>query len=415
MTGPMKKKKQDMKVTGQINDKIGTIDYDDPDVLAEALSAQDFYMPKVVKTMPNGATLMDVYRSKQEDTWSKILKSQLADENRRKVAEKIAAVAANEKYGIQLRDQLADNEVRRHAFDNTDEKLAALVEETSKKADDVQKARKVDAIERHKQFIRNALEDIETKRLRKERELAHETEAAVMTNNRVKALIAEDKRKAEQRKGKEAQRLADLWTENQRELKRKADIKLADGQENLKIFKEGERRMKAEDDRRSAALAAKMNKSSDGPAHRMHAQVTELFLQDQDAFHTKNMKAVNALNKQLQSTEEFALARKNAKGLNLESEMQALEKKKAKEEKEEYDRMRKIQEYNANKRKQMEQEDVDKDQKKRDAAMRYQRELDQQLTATRQRSIDSMRKTMSTEEVRMNSNMLRTLGVTVES
>ena len=172
--------------------------------------------------------------------------------------------------------------------------------------------------------------------------------------------------------------------------------------------------MKAEDDRRSAALAAKMKKSSDGPAHRMHAQVTELFLQDQDAFHTKNMKAVNALNKQLQSTEEFALAKKECQGLNLESEMQALEKK-AKEEKEEYDRMRKIQEYNANKRKQMEQEDMDKEQKKRDAAMRYQRELDQQLMATRQRSIDSMRKTMSTEEVRMNSDMLRTLKVTVES
>lgn len=415
LTGPMKKKKQDMKVTSQINNKIGTLDYNDPDVLAEALSVQDFYMPKVTKKLPNGATLMDVYRSKQEDTWSKILKSQLADENRRKVQEKIAAIEANERYGIQLRDQLADNEMRRSAHDNTDEKLLALVEQTSKKADDVQKARKADAIERHKQFIRNALEDIELKRLRKEKELAHETEAAVMTNNRVKALIAEDKRKVEERKAKEAKRLEDLWEENQRELKRKADIKFADGQENLRIFREGERRMKAEDDRREAALTAKMQKSSEGPAHRMHAQVTELFLQNQDDFHARNMKAVNCLNRQLQSTEEFALARKNAKGLNLEAEMQAREKKKAKEEKEEYDRMRKIQEYNANKRKQFEREDEEKAQKKRDAALRYQRELDQQLMATRQRSIDGMRKTMSTEEVRMNSEMLRTLGVKVES
>lgn len=415
LTGPMKKKKQDMKVTGQIHDKIGTLDYDDPDVLAEALSAEDFYMPKVTKKLPNGATLMDVYRSKQEDTWAKILKSQLADENRRKVQEKIAAVELNEKYGIQLRDQLRDNDIRRSAFDDTDDKLAALVEATSKKADDVQKARKVDAIERHKQFIRNALEDIELKRVRKEKELAHETEAAVMTNNRVKALIAEDKRKVNERKGREAQRLADLWTENQRELKRKADIKLADGQENLRIFREGERRMKAEDDRRAADLASKLNKSSDGPAHRMHDQVTKLFLKGQDEFELKNMKAVNCLNKQLQSTEEFALARKNAKGLNLEAEMEAREKKKAKEEKEEYERMRKIQEYNANKRKQMEREDTEKAQKKRDAALRYQRELDQQLNQTRQRSFDSMRKTMSEQEARMNSGMLRQLGVTVET
>ena len=173
--------------------------------------------------------------------------------------------------------------------------------------------------------------------------------------------------------------------------------------------------MKAEDDKRAANLASKLNKSSDGPAHRMHDQVTKLFLKGQDEFELKNMKAINCLNKQLQSTEEFALARKNAKGLNLEAEMEAREKKKAKEEKEEYERMRKIQEYNANKRKQMEREDAEKAQKKRDAALRYQRELDQQLNETRQRSFDSMRKTMSEQEARMNSGMLRQLGVTVET
>jgi hypothetical protein len=411
LTLPMQKLKQSMKVTSSVQDKIGTVDYDDDDALAEALSVQDFYMPKVTKMMPNGATLMDVYRSKQEDTWSKILKSQLADENRQKAQDKIKAMQANERYGIQLRDQLADNMRRTGLADGDNEKLAALVEQTSKKADDVQKARKVDAINRHKQFIRNALEDIETKRLRKEREMRFETEAAVMTNNRVKALIAEDKKKIEAKKAVEAQRLADLWAENQRELKRKEDIKFADGQENLRIFKVGEDRMRAEDERRAANLAEKMMKTSEGGAHKMHAAVTQLFLRQQDAFHEKNMKAVNALNKQLQSTEEFALARKNAKGLNLEAEMAALAKKKEKEETEEYNRMRKIQEYNANKRKQFEREDEQKAQAKRDAAMRYQRELDAQLGATRQRSIESMQKTMSSQEALMNSGMLKKLGV----
>ena len=71
LTLPMQKVKQSMKVTSSVQDKIGTVDYDDDAVLAEALSVQDFYMPKVTKMMPNGATLMDVYRSKREDTWSK--------------------------------------------------------------------------------------------------------------------------------------------------------------------------------------------------------------------------------------------------------------------------------------------------------------------------------------------------------
>ena len=122
-------------------------------------------MPKVTKKLPNGATLMDVYRSKQNDTWAMILKSQLADENRRKVQEELDSIEADKRYGIQLREQLADNEIRRSAYDDSDDKLAALVEETSKKADDVQKARKAAAVERHKLFIRNALEDIETKRI----------------------------------------------------------------------------------------------------------------------------------------------------------------------------------------------------------------------------------------------------------
>lgn len=414
LTGPMQKKKQLMSVSDGINKRLGKLDYTDPDVLEEALAVQDFYMPKVTKKLPNGATLMDVYRSKQNDTWAMILKSQLADENRKKVQEKIESIEADKRYGLLLRDQLADNEMRRTAHEGSDEKLAALVEETSKKADDVQKARKVAAVERHKQFIRNALEDIETKRIRHENELNKEIEAAVKTNNRVKALIAEDKVKAEKRKVKEAARLAALWDENQAELKRKADIKYKDGQENLAIFKEGERRMKAEDDRRKADLESKMKMSLEGPAHRMHAQVTQAFEQQQLDWTRRNMKAVNCLNKQLQQTEEFALARKTGRGLNLEAEMQARQKKKEKEDKEEWDRMRKIQEYNAKKKKAMDKEDEEKLAAKRAAAMRYQRELDEQLGKNRQRSMDSMRKTMSANEVKMNMEMIRKLGVTVD-
>ena len=414
LTGPMKMKKQLMKVSDGIHKKIGKLDYTNPEVLKEALAVEDFYMPKVTKKLPNGATLMDVYRSKQNDTWAMILKSQLADENRRKVQEKLDSIEADKRYGIQLREQLADNEQRRNAHDNSDEKLAALVEETSKKADDVQKARKAAAVERHKLFIRNALEDIETKRIKREAELNKEIEAAVKTNNRVKALIEEDKLKIEARKQAEGKRLEALWNENQAELKRKADLKYAEGQENLKIFREGERRMKAEDDRRKADLESKMRMSLEGPAHKMHDEVTKAFQAQQNEWTERNMKAVNCLNKQLQSTEEFALARKNAKGLDLETEMQARQLKKDKEEREEYERMRKIQEYNLKKQKQMEKEDEEKLAAKRAAALRYQRELDQQLAMTRQRSMDSMRKTMSSNEVKMNNDMLRKLGVTVE-
>ena len=47
LTGPMKMKKQLMKVSDGIHKKIGKLDYTNPTVLEEALSVQDFYMPKV--------------------------------------------------------------------------------------------------------------------------------------------------------------------------------------------------------------------------------------------------------------------------------------------------------------------------------------------------------------------------------
>ena len=71
---------------------------------------------------------MDVYRSKQNDTWAMILKSQLADENRKKLAEIEKHEA--DKSGIQLKEQLADNEIRRSAM--IYRRIGGFGEETSK-------------------------------------------------------------------------------------------------------------------------------------------------------------------------------------------------------------------------------------------------------------------------------------------
>ena len=38
------------------------------------------FLPKVRKVRPDGATLTDVYRSKKEDIWGKILHQQIVEE-----------------------------------------------------------------------------------------------------------------------------------------------------------------------------------------------------------------------------------------------------------------------------------------------------------------------------------------------
>ena len=41
---------------------------------------ENYFMPKVRLQRPDGASLIDVYNSKRNDTWSKILKAQLREE-----------------------------------------------------------------------------------------------------------------------------------------------------------------------------------------------------------------------------------------------------------------------------------------------------------------------------------------------
>jgi hypothetical protein len=57
------------------------------EALSKSTSSQiDFgenrFLPKVKKVRPDGATLTDVYRSKKEDIWGKILHQQILEEVR---------------------------------------------------------------------------------------------------------------------------------------------------------------------------------------------------------------------------------------------------------------------------------------------------------------------------------------------
>jgi hypothetical protein len=61
----------------------------DPEGLFAELSRENYYLPKVTITRPDGATLMDIYRSKQADTWARILKAQIKEEEELKVTGKV--------------------------------------------------------------------------------------------------------------------------------------------------------------------------------------------------------------------------------------------------------------------------------------------------------------------------------------
>jgi len=411
MTESLALQKQQLIVADNLKKKQGNVDYMDPDFDYEAMQKEDYYMPKVVITRPDGATLMDIYNSKRADTWSLILKTQLKEEEMQKVVDKRKKEEKNETYGRLLKEQLASNLLRDNGSDAENARLAAIVEATSKAKDDEQKKRKTDAIQRQKQFITHALEDIETKRVARESFLTNELEAAMKTNNKVKAAIAQDVLKKQKKKDIEAARLASLWDENQKELARKAELKRIDGEENLRIFRIGEERANAAAAKKKADLLSKLKASSDGPAHAITAKAKKLFRKQENEFYSTNEARDFMLNKQLMASETF----NNSRGANIGATLlsawdKALAIKEAKA-KEDAERNEKILEYQRKQKIKNDKEDEEKRDAKRQAGLKYKHELDAQLTISRMRSQDALRKTMSDKERLYNSRLLMETGM----
>ena len=411
MTQQLALQKQQLKVASELKRKTGKVDYMDPDFDHEAMQREDYYMPKVTITRPDGATLMDIYRSKQADTWSLVLKSQLKEEEKEKVVKRQQKEEGNERYGRLLKEQLANNLLRDNGGADEDSRLAAIVEATSKAKDDEQQQRKADAVTRQKQFITHALEDIETKKIKREKELSIELEAAMKTNNKVKAAIANDVMKKYSKKDVEAARLASLWAENQAELARKAEIKRLEGEQNLRIFRLGEEKNRKDDARRDASLAEKMAASSDGRAHRITAEAKRRFAERENDFFRLNEGRDNMLNKQLMASEKINNSRGKGIGKTLLAAWDKSMAFKKKEDDAEAQRLRNILEYQKKQKERFDKEDAEKRDATRMNRLKYQRELDFQLNIARTRSQDALTKTMSDRERLYNSAMLMKTGM----
>lgn len=414
----------------------------DPEALLEELSRENYYLPKVTITRPDGATLMDIYRSKQADTWSRILKAQIREEEDGKVSAKKQHEDKNAEFGKKVRADLASIAVRKGAMDNSDDKLALIQEESSKRADDVQKKRREDATTRQKLFIGYALQDIEVKAAKRRAELEREIEASTMSINRVKAEIALDEKRKADKKALEADRLEKLFRENQVNLKRKEALRLKQFEEDRRVFLEAEVAAQREDERRAADLAKKTKQATDGPAHRVAQAVLDEHLGKEKIMFETLLNAGNLLNKQLMGSEECkrtrilpfvahlephatylypnltylyllivtAARQRNAgKGLTTEWDKNMAEKARAAAAEEEH--TRKVMEYNAKKLKEMAAQDEEAREKKKQAALTYQRELDRQLSIVRTRQIQALTRTMSEEEEKYNTALLKKYNV----
>lgn len=372
----------------------------------EEESDSDYFIPKVCILRADGASLSDIYRSKQQDTWGKIVKAQYKEEQYMNTLKKKQKEYDNDRFGTLLKQQINENNNRIKAETTQNNVFAKLEDERAKRTEDLQKKRTQDAINRHKQFIANALEDMETKRKQKEQEMIKDMMENTRMINKDNQSVVQEHEKKKRMMEYNRQYQERLYQENLDAIARKERQKREYAEEIKRIDQENERQFQREQQRRQQEFNNKMAKSTEGPAHHIVNQITEQKRQKELAYEQYLISKENGLSSQLLLSETKAKQRaeSNAHGLSDEWERNKIIKEKKKKDDEE--RNRKILQTMKEMLDRQEREDIEKRVRKRKENLKYQQDLDQQLAEVRQRSVNSLQKTMSEAERQYNAALI---------
>jgi hypothetical protein len=367
------------------------------------------FIPKRPIRRPDGASLSEVYASKKQDLWGAIIKQQYLESEREKVEKREKKDQLNDAYGKALTKQLRDNEKLLAMDDGSSDKLMREVEELSNKNHNEQLRRTQAAKDRHKQFIEHALEDIETKRVKRLKDLDDEMFGSAMLIEKTKFLIQLDEEKKEAMKEKAKVENERLFAENLASIKKRQASKQADWDEVEKITRESNEAAVREDERRARELAHLVGRAADGPAHAVTRAITKQHEQNKQATEKHFLSITDSLSKQLKGSEDRDKDRREQlRGSGTISKswddmvhrLQA-ERNAERERGMEYGAAatRLDKEHWAN-------EKVKK-QKRLQAAAEYQKALDGQLSLLRNKSLTALKETMNQGERGMNMSLIR--------
>jgi hypothetical protein len=366
-----------------------------------------YFIPKTKLMRPDGASLSDVYESKRNDAWAAILKASVRENAQAEKDGIRSKYESDQAFGRQLRAQVASNGERRDVDKELGEQYARIVEETSRKNDEIQQKRKADAVARHKQFINNAIVDMEIKRRQNEAFLRSEIEASTL-------MICAAKKKAEEEEEKKAEMKRRMkadqerrYQENLEALKRKEQERQKLLDEEKKLAREAEERAQREIERREADLHAKMVRTTEGPVHAINRDIMAVTKQRTEEFYRRNESVPNSLNLQLQQSEDGANKRATADSKYLCKDWDANMRHKKAEKLAEQKWIEKVGED----MKKIIQKNVEQDlankQKHKQACLKYQHDLDDQLGDLRQRSLKQLTETMSERERAINRQLIQ--------
>lgn len=366
-----------------------------------------YFIPKTKLMRPDGASLSDLYESKKNDSWAAIVKASVKENTMTEKEEIKARHNKDLKFGQALRAQVYANSQRNDGEKDLNEYYARVVEESSRKNDEIMQKRKADAVKRHKQFIDNAITDMEIKRKQQEDFLRSEIEASTL-------MICAAKQKAEEEEAKKNELKAIMkldqerrYQENIESLKRKEILRQKLIEEDKRLARQAEERAQREVERRAADLAAKLVRTTEGPVHAINRDILAVTKAREEQFYKHNESVPNSLNLQLQQSEDGAYKRATADSKYLCKDWDANMRHKAQQKAEEMKWIEKVgADMKAIIKKNVEQDLANK-QKHREACLKYQQDLDNQLGDLRQRSLASLTDTMSERERALNKQLIQ--------
>mmetsp|Transcript_8792 Transcript_8792/g.14980 ORF Transcript_8792/g.14980 Transcript_8792/m.14980 type:complete len:515 (+) Transcript_8792:68-1612(+) len=371
----------------------------------------DIFMPKVRKLRPDGASLSQVYESKREDVWGKILKEQIVEEDRVNMEKKIRKDLADANYGKALRQQRRD----RDAIDRAYVDRGDVMVKSSGVWDQFEVRNRVRMAEKnknHARFVANAVEDMEKKRAQKNEDLQKELEgSAYLIRKAQRAQEVENERLAAQKQAQAAEQNR-LLQENFALLEKRRIEREKKHSDDRKYVKEMDEKFQREEDRRQAERDRKAaTNSTERGAFVMASKVHEEKMRKTEDFFAKNMSSSNLLNTTLQNSEKTTNERIENSKKALQDEF-AIQRKKMAETRD--TRGQEIEEQRAamNQKQKQYLIDLEKEREQKvKAATTYQRLLDSQLKSLRQRSLDALEDTMAEKEKDMNAALLRKYGI----
>lgn len=372
-------------------------------------SDTNYFMPKVEKLRPDGASLTTVYEAKQRDYWGKIIKGQYIEDEHKKFQDRLKKEHNNEEYSKRLTEQVSAKLEEKRIEREREKKLAGFTPGGMFEViDEKQKQRDKIALVNHKKYIADAVHDIDIKIKQKDEYLREELEAAAYLI-RASEYQAELERQKQQKKRDFQKKLTEtLYQENvvliaERERKKQEKF-LAD----RAYVKETDAKFEREEKARVDEVAKRFKRAAvDGPASQTTLMIKMAAAKSTEDTFERLRLAENSLNKQLKATEEATHAKELFRKTALLGEYdKVLEKHRHLEEQSQQEKKKAHDDMIAFQRKYAEDSVADRE-KRRQAAARYQHMLNDQLSDLRGASLNSLQETMTEKERKFNADLIR--------